>query len=311
MKTVDSNICVIGDTHGHLQLALCIAARWQREEKLTFDAVFLCGDVGTFTHDRQLDSTTRRHAKSNPGELEFLYQWSRNPQPEWLSRIFTPIEKNGLGLLCPVIMVHGNHEGFEHLAAIVPAGIPSAPAGIDDLPGVDSQGFIKYLPSGWTVRLSGGVLAGGVGGIEHGQRTADYQKLAYLTDEAILSLLEGPSLDLLVTHQGPASTQGSKGSSQLQLLLDAEKSRVWCHGHSITDKQIRRTGKTTIVPLGDVAFTVKGPAAGDPGKDGWCILQFGDTIYTKRARPEFWRDYRLRKWVSDKNGLLICPDLKI
>ncbi len=27
MKTV----CVIGDLHGHLQLALCMAARWQRE----------------------------------------------------------------------------------------------------------------------------------------------------------------------------------------------------------------------------------------------------------------------------------------
>ena len=90
-----SPICVIGDTHGHLQLALCMAACWQREHNVTFEAVFLCGDVGTFTSDDQLDKATRRHGQANPCELEFLYQWSVNPFPEWLRMIFEPVDRDG------------------------------------------------------------------------------------------------------------------------------------------------------------------------------------------------------------------------
>ena len=73
--TKNRTVCAIGDVHGHLQLALCMAAQWQKELDINFEAVLLCGDVGTFTEDIQLDSTTRRHAKCNPCELEFLYQW--------------------------------------------------------------------------------------------------------------------------------------------------------------------------------------------------------------------------------------------
>ena len=85
--------CVIGDTHGHLQLGLCMAARWQLELGVVFDGVFLCGDVGTFTAEEQLDNATRRHGKANPCELEFLYQWSADPQPRWLARPLPPPPK--------------------------------------------------------------------------------------------------------------------------------------------------------------------------------------------------------------------------
>lgn len=108
-------LCVIGDTHGHLQLGLCVAARWQQESNVSFDAVLLCGDVGTFIDESQLDSTTRRHAKANPCELEFLKQWASEPPARWLHKIFLPVDDGGLGLECPVVMVHGNHEGFPHL----------------------------------------------------------------------------------------------------------------------------------------------------------------------------------------------------
>ena len=42
-------IAVVGDVHGHLQLALCVLARWQHVLGAKFEAVLLCGDVGTFT----------------------------------------------------------------------------------------------------------------------------------------------------------------------------------------------------------------------------------------------------------------------
>jgi len=308
-----STVCAVGDTHGHLQLALCMAARWQRELSARFEAVLLCGDIGSFTDESQLDSATRRHAKSNPCELEFLHQWSADPAPPWLARIFASEGRGGLGLDCPVIAVHGNHEGFAHLQSVVPATPPSGHVLPCDLPTLDTGGWLRYLPSGWTCRLSGGLLVGGIGGIERGQRQAKYHELAYLDDEAVLRILEGPSLDVLLTHQGPSQTQGDEcGSAALQMILDAQVARVWFHGHSTANSTIANAGPdmaTVVVPLGDVAFPGRGPEADDPGIDGWCCAGLGGTLDLARCRPDFWRDYRRRKWKSAAHGLLVCPDL--
>lgn len=307
-----SIICVIGDVHGHIQLALCMAARRQQEDGIRFDAVFLCGDVGTFTADNQLDSTTRRHGKSNPCELEFLNQWSADPQPEWLSKIFKPIDEAGLGLCCPVVMVHGNHEGFEHLEKLVPEGYPEEPVPIDQLPAIEAGGNIRLLPSGWICKTASGLTVSGVGGIEHGQRYADYHPMAFIDDDAVMKLLESPAVDLLITHQGPSSLQGEKGSETLQMLLDAQKAKVWCHGHSIIDNSIAQRGPENsiwVVPLEDIAFPGKGLKADDPGEDGFCIIQFGEEITIKREHPDFWREYRRRKWKEIEGFGLVCPDL--
>ncbi|MFW6171444.1 MAG: metallophosphoesterase [Planctomycetota bacterium] len=216
-------VCAIGDTHGHLQLALCMAARWQRELNKRFDAVLLCGDVGTFTDETQLDSATRRPTRSNPCELEFMHQWSVTPQPPWLDVIFEPVDGGGLGLTCPVIMVHGNHEGFPHLATLRGEWmrrqhheeIPTRPVDVDTLPVVDSGGHIRYLPSGCRCALPCGITIGGLGGIEPGHRHAKYHEMAYLDDTALLSMLHGDPCDVLITHQGPARVQGPAGSKRL------------------------------------------------------------------------------------------------
>ena len=153
--TNPQSICVIGDTHGHLQLALCMAARWQKCLSVEFEAVFLCGDVGTFTAEDQLDNATRRHSKSNACELEFLTQWSVDPHPAWLNRIFMPGSAGGLGLTYPVVMVHGNHEGFDHLQRVI-AGmtIPSAAVPLALLPPWMRAGtFITCRAGGGVSRL--------------------------------------------------------------------------------------------------------------------------------------------------------------
>ena len=174
----ESTIAVVGDMHGHLQLACAMLARWQQELGTRFEAVFLCGDVGTFTHPSQLDSATRAHAKTNPCELEFLHQWSTSPPAPWLDYIFKAQEAGGLGLDGPVVMVHGNHEGFDHLERLVPTAIPGRPVAIHTLPPVDTHGHIRLLPPGWTAELSSGLIVAGVGGIHPGQRAADYHPMA-------------------------------------------------------------------------------------------------------------------------------------
>ena len=62
-------VAIVGDCHGHLQLALCVLARWQEHLGQDFEAVFLCGDVGTFTETSPPDSATHDHARRNPCEI--------------------------------------------------------------------------------------------------------------------------------------------------------------------------------------------------------------------------------------------------
>lgn len=303
--------------HGHLQLALCMAARWQKVLGAAFEAVFLCGDVGTFTSEAQLDSATRRHAKANPCELEFLYQWSVQPQSPWLKQIFQSVEEGGLGLCCPVVMVHGNHEGFSHLEKLAPGPIPQVPLPISALPTVDTGSHIRYLPSGWRCSTISERVVAGIGGIERGQRHADYHPMAYLDEEAIFHLLDAALSDILITHQGPSALQGESGSPTLDVLLEAEIARVWFHGHSIPNREIVSAGPnsaTLVVPLGDVAFSEKGQDMDAPGEEGWASITFANALKlpnVRRERPAFWRDYRWKKWRRLPDGQLFCPDLAV
>lgn len=310
-------IGIVGDTHGHLQLALCVLARWQEEMDAAFEAIVLCGDVGTFTCDEELDNATRAHAKRNPIELEFLTQWATAPQAPWLDYIFNRKEEGGLGLTCPVVMVHGNHEGFTRLQKIAPAehSIPKEPLSPAALPGVDTNGHIKYLPSGWSIVLESGSVVAGIGGIERGQRGATYHPLAHIDDRAVEHLATSQRVDLLITHQGPSRMQAApSGSPTLDLLLDAEVAAVWFHGHSIRDSSPSKggpTGKTLVIPLEDIAFSGKEPGAGDPGEAGWAVVfdQDGETRPV-RFTPAFLRDFRRHRWSETPNGLLVAPPLR-
>src|SRR5262249_8320071 len=127
----------------------------------------------------------------------------------------------GLGLDCPVVMVHGNHEGLAHLENLYPQRPPMNSVPLADLPEVDRWGRIRLLPPGWAAVAPGGHTVGGVGGIEPGQRRAKYHPMAYIEDRAVESLLARvpPQLDVLLTHQGPAQVQGDHGSETLDLLM--------------------------------------------------------------------------------------------
>lgn len=80
--------------------------------------MLLSGDVGTFTADCPPDKATVRQAAENPCELEFL-AWSDGTRPRWLDGIFAPTAEGGLGMTAPVIMVTGNHEGFEWIELLL------------------------------------------------------------------------------------------------------------------------------------------------------------------------------------------------
>lgn len=307
-------VAVVGDVHGHLQLALCILAEWQETLGIQLAAVFLCGDVGTFTSESQLDNATRNHAKENPCELEFLHQWSADPPAPWLDGIFLAREEGGLGLCCPVVMVHGNHEGFAHLRSLVPATNPRQPVPLEDLPAVDPRGRLRLLPSGWLTHLPQGHTVAGIGGIEPGQRRAQYHPMAYI-DEAAVNRLLRHHVTILLTHQGPSQFQGNdKGSPTLQKLLDAGKADAWFHGHSIENPEIQRAGpgnKCQVVPLNEIPFQVKGLLVGDPGEGGWALVTLGPvSIHIYKSDQPCLRSFRRKGWKPTRNGWLIAPPLQ-
>jgi hypothetical protein len=297
---------VLGDLHGHLQLALCTLARWQRERETDFSAVFLVGDVGTFIDESQLDNATRKHARDNPCELEFLAQWAVHPQAPWIDAIFRP-PPDGLGLNCPVVMVHGNHEGFAHLQNLYPRRRrPLEPVSVDSLPDVDTAGRIKLLPPGWTAVTAQGHTVAGIGGIEPGQRRAKYHDMAYIEEPAVDHLkLHARRTDILLTHQGPSLVQGDHGSPTLDTLLDPPLAPFWFHGHSTPVRQPQSLPGATVVPLGDVAFH-----QGDPGSNGWAVLEFdNDSPKLNPSPPPFLREARQKFWQRTPRGLLVHPDL--
>lgn len=308
-------IAVIGDVHGHLQLALCVAARWQEELGCRLQAVLLCGDVGTFTHPQDLDNATRSHARQNPCELEFLHQWSRRPQPAWIEAIFRDKRVGGLGLTCPVIMVHGNHEGFPHLARIgmLASLFPEEPVPVAELPTVDAGGHIRYLPSGWRTVLENGRTIAGVGGITN-HRQAKYHPLAYIDAMAVEFLAEAPPSDIIISHQGPAMVQGEHGAPVLDLLIERERARLWFHGHSTPVSAATSVGPqqaTLVTPLADIAFDPKSPQGDHPGSGGWAMIYDEvDDLVPVHEDPPFLREFRRHKWLPTGDGQLIAPSLR-
>jgi hypothetical protein len=130
-------------------------------------------------------------------------------------------------------MVHGNHEDFAHLAAIVPPRSPAGSIDVSELPAVDPGGHIRLLPSGWSTRLERAITVAAIGGIEEGQRRTTYHPMAYLDQNAIRSVAETGPFDILITHQGPALVQRDPGAKALDRLLRCGVAKMWCHGHSV------------------------------------------------------------------------------
>ena len=293
-------VCVIGDVHGHLQLALSVAHLWQRELGVEFEAVLLVGDLGTFTSEDRLDKATRKFAERNPMELEFMYQWLQTPPPPWIEGIFRPVSEGGLGIK-NVVAIRGNHEDFEYLRSITPESAPDMPVGLEDLPSLDPNGFIKFLPNTWVVRLPGGTTVAGLGGVTD-------QKKGLITEEELLTLMgilgDLGQVDILLTHQGPEVVQEEAGSPELNDLLGG--ARYWFHGHAVRNPEIVTVRGTTVVPLEHANFS-HGKAL-DP--NGWAILRLGGEEKVWRGLPKETPYLSPNNWIRRRfNGqkVLVSP----
>ncbi|HWE96133.1 MAG TPA: hypothetical protein VG269_19375 [Tepidisphaeraceae bacterium] len=93
----------------------------------------------------------------------------------------------------------------------------------------------------------------------------------------------------------------------MDLLLESASGspRFWFHGHSTPVKGPVAIDGTTVVPLGDIAFS-----KGTPGLDGWAILEMvGDQHTLTLEPPPFWREVRQHHWHRTPDWLLVHPDI--
>ena len=212
-------------------------------------------------------------------------------------------------MVCPIVMIHGNHEDFEFLRSIVPKTQkrPQTPVAVAELPTVDRFGHIHYLPSGWQCISTSGLVIAGIGGIESKSPHQKYDPMAYLDQGAIRHLQRMPRANLLISHQGPATFQPRGGSTTLNAFVTASLAEIWCHGHSThEDPRIHSSTQCTILPLHDVAFHSDKSKPDDPGKDAWAAIEFFSDAPAniRRERPACWPEFQKFKWISVDNTLV-------
>jgi hypothetical protein len=65
-----------------------------------------------------------------------------------------------------------------------------------------------------------------------------------------------------------------------------------------------------VVPLGDIAFPIRGLDAHQPGKEGWAWATLGERdVSVAHETPLFLREFSRHRWTPTPEGQLICPPL--
>lgn len=304
------NILACGDVHGHFLLALTVAAEWQKRGGFKWDAILLAGDLGLFFDENAIDKATRRMAESNPCELEFPRLWLREPTSRLIDEIFNA---SGLGLDCPIIGVHGNHEDFARLSQLVPENFNDAIVSPSDLPTVEPTKKIRLIPNGWIVRLQSGVTITGFGGIES-RKKENAHPMTFIDEAAVEKFLEsGLRTNILLTHEGPSSALKEGGSQLVQKMAMERVDDFVIHGHHVEQSPFPidpKTGKPLVIGLEGIAFHGKSTAPGQ----GWARIVFDSerqTFSVKNSVPDFVTyEFSRGRWLMTEDGVLIPPPLQ-
>ena len=257
-------VLVFSDPHGRIPLLLRIVGEARRRLDVAFDLILVAGDLGVWPDPLALDSSTRRCARADPGELGFLHfaplgdgtvsgvpgGGLRDPaEVDALVRSFCTAagvdsgdhlrsirrERELLdGLLpelrCPVLFVGGNHEDYDYLLRCrdLAHGQESCP--------VEGTGMLSWIPSGRTVRR--GLSVAGLSGLDAaaaGRSPARYHEAIRIDDDRTLSFLEqaasGP-VDVLLSHDGPPGfPKDGKGSDRILLAVSELDPLFHVFGH--------------------------------------------------------------------------------
>ncbi len=265
------SILVFSDPHGRLTLVLRLVWQWQRETGRRADLILVAGDLGVWPDVSRLDSSTRKHSRSDPAELGFmafqpifasLSRLDSKPVVTHLSRCTELLERVLPELVADVVFVGGNHEDYEYLGACAAAidktssaeigrattaaaaalkTLCNKAAGNSPLVPVERSGRIWWLPPG-TVLDMDGIRITGISGIDPagcGRDPSRYHSASVITDKSVidatLNALEAvgdEGIDVLLTHDGlPDAAKPGKGTLKLLEPIVALNPRFHLFGH--------------------------------------------------------------------------------
>lgn len=233
------HIALLGDLHGHFELAFSIFQRWEFEHQKKLDLILQVGDFGVWPKPYMLDLQTYKFAQHDPDEISFP-QFQENTPVN--ARFFDTTHPNHLK--APVIFIKGNHEDFHYLQSI------QCEQNNGVIP-VDYYERILYLPNGRTL-LHEGITIGGIGGKEF-----DPPGNGFTRREALA--LENKAIDILLVHEPYKGAlpfpHNNKGSPTIRSLTEIAQPRlVFCGHYHENGKELEPVNETRGYLLNAVNF---------------------------------------------------------
>ncbi len=231
-------IAVLGDLHGHINLALSILKDCEQFNNFNFDSILQVGDLGYFPDLSNIDKATLRFAEKDYEELgfqDFL-------QETQISKKLFFDEKTKIS--SDLVFIAGNHEDIENLR-ILEFSTNKSP-----IP-VDHYGKILYLPPGEIYEINKGKLKikiAGLGGV------SDKSEGYHFTKMDIRKARSLNKIDILLTHEPHSGAIENRGSQEVKDLLKLIQPDYHFCGHLHKGERLSSFGKTESYLLDQVGF---------------------------------------------------------
>lgn len=211
-------IAFLGDVHGCVLHAMAALLALQHAEERQLDAVVQVGDFSAFPNPDRLQPVDCEYITLSPAQGD-VFRLLDPPPP-----LAAALERFRHRLARPVIVVSGNHEDHDWLAA------RHQEAG-DAFVAIDACGIFEHVADGTIVRLGDCAIAV-LGGIDAPGERCDFDQAALHT----LGSVPPGAVDVLVTHDGPygMSTNWNgtvQGSHTITRLIEHLQPRLHVSGH--------------------------------------------------------------------------------
>ncbi len=158
-------LAIIGDTHGHMTLALETLSLWADYTGLSIDAMLQVGDLITFDDQTNLDRVTKEMAEKDPEELGFRNYLHRTQEAD------NYFGRKGKFSDVPFFFIDGNHDDLR-VAETFDKTSPYK--------------NLKYLPSGDSATITKGPITAKISALGWHHKPGHVRKLSSYENEILL-----------------------------------------------------------------------------------------------------------------------------
>lgn len=231
-------IAVLGDLHGHINLALSVLKDCEQINNFNFDSILQVGDLGYFPDLSKVDKATLKFAEKDPEELGFQYFLQETKiSKKWFFDENTKIASD-------LVFISGNHEDIENLREL------EFNSKINLTP-VDNYNKILYLPPGEIYKINKGELEvkiAGLGGVSDNTEGYHFNKIDLRKARSL------SKINILLTHEPHSGAIENRGSQEVRDLLKLIQPDYHFCGHLHKGEKLSSVGKTESYLLDQVGF---------------------------------------------------------